>query len=208
MKKALFSLSLRARLLLGGVAVNVMMLALLVVNGISIMDGRLDEQARIHVEEQKHLLNAALSLPLAAGQDQALAGILESVRSNNGIIYLVLFDRSGNLAASAGWERSSPLPPVEPPAKKTFIGQTQHVHNVMDIEAGGRKVGQLHFGLSTAFMNNARADLVRENLVIGGIALILSIVSMIALSYWLTRSLAQLREATPEDDHRAAAEGA
>ena len=196
MRKALFSLSLRTRLLLGGVAVNVMMLALLVVNGISIMDGRLDEQARIHVEEQKQLLNAALSLPLAAGQDQALAGILESVRSDNGIIYLVLFDRGGRLVASAGWQRSSPLPPVEPPAKKTFVGQTQHVHNVMDVEAGGRKVGQLHFGLSTAFMNSARAELVRENLVIGGIALILSVVSMIALSYWLTRSLAQLTTAS------------
>jgi diguanylate cyclase (GGDEF)-like protein/PAS domain S-box-containing protein len=196
MRKALFSLSLRTRLLLGGVAVNVMMLTLLVVNGISIMDGRLDEQARIHVEEQKQLLNAALSLPLAAGQDQALAGILESVRSDNGIIYLVLFDRSGKLVASAGWERSSPLPPADPPAKKTFIGQTQHVHNVMDIEVGGRKVGQLHFGLSTAFMNNARAELVRENLMIGGIALILSILSMIALSYWLTRSLAQLTTAS------------
>ncbi len=196
MRKALFSLSLRTRLLLGGAAVNVMMLVLLVVNGISIMDGRLDEQARIHVEEQKQLLNAALSLPLAAGQDQALAGILESVRSDNGIIYLVLFDRSGKLVASAGWERSSPLPPADPPAKKTFIGQTQHVHNVMDIEVGGRKVGQLHFGLSTAFMNNARAELVRENLMIGGIALILSILSMIALSYWLTRSLAQLTTAS------------
>jgi len=196
MKKAPFSASLRTRLLLGGVAVNVMMLTLLIVNGISIMDERMSEQARIHIEEQKQLLNAALSRPLATGQDKALAEVLESVRRDNGIIYLVLFDRDDRLVASAGWERSSPLPRAEPPTKKVFVGQSQHIHSVMDVEAGGRKLGRLHFGLSTAFMATARTELIRENLVIGGIALLLSIISMFVLSFWLTRSLAQLTRAS------------
>ncbi len=196
MDTAPFSLSFRARLLLGGVLVNVIMLGLLIVNGISIMDGRLNEQARIHIEEQKQLLNAALSVPLVAGQRQALAEILERVRRDNGIIYLVLLDQNEKMVASAGWAHTSPLPAVDPPAKKPFVGQTEHVHSAMDIEVGGRKIGRLHFGLSTAFVRAARAELIRDNLVIGGIALILSVLSTVALSYWLTRSLAQLTRAS------------
>ena len=56
------SLSLRTRLLLAGVLVNVMMLALLIADGISVMDNKLDERARVHLEDQKQLLNAALSM--------------------------------------------------------------------------------------------------------------------------------------------------
>ncbi|MBI3041279.1 MAG: EAL domain-containing protein [Betaproteobacteria bacterium] len=196
MTKVPLTLSLRTRLLLGGVAVNVMMLALLIVNGISILEDKLNERTSVHLEEQKQLLNAALSVPLAAGQHQVLGEILARVRRDNGIIYLVLLDPDDKLVASAGWSQASPLPPVEAPAKVAFIGQREHVYSAMDIEAAGRRIGRLHFGLSTAFVRSARAELVRENLVIGGIALILSIVSTFALSYWLTRNLAQLTRAS------------
>ncbi|MGH8634512.1 MAG: hypothetical protein ACRET7_10320, partial [Burkholderiales bacterium] len=102
------TLSLRARLLLAGVLVNVVMLALLIADGISVMDKKLHDRARVHLEEQKLLLNAALSIPLAGSQYQTLAQILEGVRTDSGFIYLVLFDRNDKLVASAGWERDSP----------------------------------------------------------------------------------------------------
>ena len=46
MKLLPVNLSLRTRLLLAGVLVNVMMLALLIADGISVMDNKLDERAR------------------------------------------------------------------------------------------------------------------------------------------------------------------
>jgi diguanylate cyclase (GGDEF)-like protein/PAS domain S-box-containing protein len=198
MRKAPFSLSLRARMLVGGMAVNVMMLALLIINGISIMENRLNEQARIHLEEQKQLLNAALSVPLAAGQRQALSEILERVRRDDGIVYLLLFDRDEKLVASAGWDHVNPLPAAT--GKGALVGhgagQSRHLYSEMDVEAGGRKLGRLHFGLSTAFMQAARGELVRENLVIGAVVLALGILSTIALSYWLTGSLSELTRAS------------
>jgi len=96
------TLSLRARLLLAGVLVNVVMLALLIVDGISVMGTKLDERARIHLEEQKQLLNAALSVPLAGRQYRTLAQILERVRTDSGITYLVLIDHNEKLVASVG----------------------------------------------------------------------------------------------------------
>ena len=88
MKFLPLSLSLRARLLLAGLLVNVVMLALLIADGISVMDKKLDERARIHLEEQKQLLNAALSVPLASREYRTLAQILERVRTDSGITYL------------------------------------------------------------------------------------------------------------------------
>ena len=97
-----FTLSLRARLLLAGVLVNVMMLALLIADGISVMNTKLNERAQIHLEEQKQLLNAALSVPLAGRQYRTLAQILERVRTDSGITYLVLIDHNEKLVASVG----------------------------------------------------------------------------------------------------------
>src|SRR3970282_2615275 len=106
------TLSLRARLVLAGVLVKVVMLALLIADGISVMEKKLDERARVHLEEQKLLLNAALSVPLAGRQYRTLAQILERVRTDSGITYLVLFDQHEKLVATVGWGRHRPLPPV------------------------------------------------------------------------------------------------
>ncbi len=104
------SLSLRTRLLLAGALVQVMVLALLIVNGISIMDAKLNERTRIHLEEQKQLLTAALLMPLAGGQHGALGEILQRVRRDDGISYLVVLDRDGKVVARAGWEQDRALP--------------------------------------------------------------------------------------------------
>ncbi|HSC95983.1 MAG TPA: EAL domain-containing protein [Burkholderiales bacterium] len=196
MKLLPVTLSLRTRLLLAGVLVNVMMLALLIADGISVMDNKLDERARIHLEEQKQLLNAALSVPLAERQYQTLTQILERVRTDNGITYLVLFDHNEKLVASVGWDESRPLPRVAATSTAPSFVAGERFHTAMNIDSLGIRIGRLHFGVSTAFMRTARAELIRENLVIGGFALLLSILSMIALSFWLTRNLAQLTAAS------------
>src|SRR6185295_18349081 len=99
------SLSLRARLLLAGALVQAMVLALLIVNGISIMESKLNERTRVHLEEEKQLLTAALLMPLANGQYYALGEILKRVRRDDGITYLVVLDRDGKAVARAGWEQ-------------------------------------------------------------------------------------------------------
>jgi len=190
------SLSLRARLLLAGALVQAMVLALMIVNGISIMESKLNERTRIHLEEERQLLTAALLVPLASGQYHALGEILERVRSDDGINYLVVLDRNGKLVASTGWEPDRPLPVVTVATDLRRAGQEKHLHAAMDIEGAGRKVGRVHFGISTAFLQTARSELIRENLANGVLALFLSVLLMVALSYWLTRNLAELTRAS------------
>ena len=192
------SLSLRMRLLLAIVLVQTVMLALLIVNGISIMDEKLAERTNLYLREQKQLLNAALAAPLA-GRDYATAqGVLERVRRDNGIAYLVLFDADGRVVAASGWEREEPLPPAAEALRLDDANDGKRFDTEIDIESGGQRYGKLRFGLSTVFMQTANAELIRENLAIGGVALVLSIVLMIGLSYWLTRSLTQLTHASAQ----------
>ena len=110
MKAALFSLSLRARLLLAGTLAQVVMLVLLIANGISVIDSKLTERTSAHLTEQKQLLNAVLAPQLAQGDRDGAQRLLDSVRRDNGIAYLVLSDRQGGIFAASGWDSSRPLP--------------------------------------------------------------------------------------------------
>ena len=196
MKAVPFSLSLRSRLLLASTFVQIAMLALLIVNGISIMDGKLNERTRVHLEEQKQLLNAALTIPLATGDYRGLQDVLEQVRRDNSIAYMVLVDLGGKVVAASGWEADRPLPPVDTAGHVQFAEHEGYFHAEVQIESARKKLGNLRFGLSTAFIKNARDELIRDNLLIGGIALIMSVISMMGLGYWLTRSLTQLTDAS------------
>jgi diguanylate cyclase (GGDEF)-like protein/PAS domain S-box-containing protein len=196
MKAALSSLSLRARLLVVGTLVQTAIVAVMIVNSINVMDAKLSERTRLHLEEQKQLLSAALSPSLAGGDRQHVQELLERVRTENDIPYLVLFDRRDEVVAASGWARDKELPPIEPmvPARLANDGGT--IHAQVSLESAGQQVGRLRFGVSTAFMQSARSELVRENLLVGGIAVIFSIISMAALGFWLTRNLSRLTAAS------------
>jgi len=196
MKAAPFSPSLRVRLLLGTTFVQIAMLALLIVNGIGVMDGKLNERARVHFEEQKQLLNAALALPLAKSDYKSIQEIFESVRRDNSIAYMALVNRDGAIVAASGWDRSQPLPPVEPSILTQLGKHGARFDTEVEIQNAGDKLGRLRIGLSTAFIKTARDELIRDHLLIGGIAMILSVISMLGLSYWLTRSLIRITGAS------------
>ncbi|HSQ02989.1 MAG TPA: EAL domain-containing protein [Burkholderiales bacterium] len=180
-------LTLRTRLLLATVLVQTVMLGVLLVNGISVLDARLAETSRLYLEQQKPVLNAALTAALAQRDHAAAQRILNGIASEQGISYLVLRDTAGTIVASSG-----------------SAGETQggdgnpRLQAEMAIEHLGQRYGSLQFGLSTAFMHSARAELIRENLAIGSILLVLSVALTFALSYWLTRNLRRLTAASAQ----------
>jgi diguanylate cyclase (GGDEF)-like protein/PAS domain S-box-containing protein len=192
-----FSLSLRMRLLLVGVLVQTVMLALLIVNGIGIMEKKLGERTRAHLDDQKKFLKAVLAPPLAQRDYATAQKVLDRVRRDDGISYLVLFDAAGTTVAASGRERGQPLPRLNADSPHGS-GAAGRLDAEVPIEMDGRNYGTLRFGLSTAFMQTARSELIRDNLAIGIVALILSVVSMVGLSYWLTRNLTRLTRASAQ----------
>jgi len=190
------SASLRARLLLAGALVQTAVLALLIANGIQIMEAKLVERARLHLEEQKQLLTATLEASLQQGDHAGIAALFERLRRDEDISYLVLFDAGGHPVAARGWDAARALPPPDRSITAPEVAAKRRFDAEVVIGAAGAPTGRLRFGVSTAYLEQARGELIRDGVLIGLAVLALSLFAMYALSYWLTRSLTQLTAAS------------
>ncbi len=188
------ALSLRSKLVLLSLIVEVVMLSLLVINSVRLSQDSLIAQAQVRYTELNTLFNAALAAPLAQRDYATLHEILvESVRPN-GIVYAVIVDRAGHIVASTGWEKGRSLPVATP---LTFSdSETNQFDANTQIMLAGQRYGTLHYGVSTTFLREARAHLVRQSLLIAGVELFLSTLLLVGLGYWLTRHLGKLTRAS------------
>ena len=187
--------SLRAKLLLASVLVEVVMLSLLVVNSLRLTNASLLDQAQVRVAELKTLFNAALASPLAQRDYGTLKDILAEIRSEEGITYLVLQDRYGNVLSAVGRPADQPLPVVSAALNPDEI--EPGVFNLsVPIRLADQKLGHLAFGLSSGFLKESRAHLLRQSLLIAAAGVVLSILFLTVLGFWMTRHLAQLTQAS------------
>jgi diguanylate cyclase (GGDEF)-like protein/PAS domain S-box-containing protein len=186
------SLPLRSRLLLASAAVQIIMLGLLVYSGVGVMERKLAERARLHLEDKKQLLSAALAMPLMHGDRAKIQDVLDRARRYQEM-YLVLVDRKGKVVASSGWDKSGTLPrdSVLPARSNDGIFRTE-----VDVRLGAERYGRLIMGVPAEFFSSARSELIRDSLAIGVLALLLSTGLMTAVSYWLTRDLSKLSAAS------------
>ncbi len=174
--------SLRLKLVLITVLVEVVMLTLLVGNSIWLIDSSLDEQARARMKLLAPMLSASLAAPLAQGNQASIRQILADSQAKEGLVYALLFDDKGKLLAGGG----RPLPAADPP--KVYETWTP-------IEREGKTYGSLRLGISTAFLSVAKNKLFWESMVIAGGEVALSLLLFLALGYWLARHLGELAEA-------------
>ncbi|MBX9965752.1 MAG: diguanylate cyclase, partial [Burkholderiales bacterium] len=89
--------SLRFRLVLAAVVVEVLALLLLVGNSIRINRAALVDQAETWARSTAPLLNAALAVPLAQRDYATVQEVLTEIRSDQALSYLVLTDRAGSV---------------------------------------------------------------------------------------------------------------
>ncbi len=189
-------LSLRARLLLASAFVQTVMLGLIVGHSTQLMNKQLAERARLHLEEQKQLFSAALAAPLQRGDRAGIRAILERVRRDGGIAYLLLYDERERIIASSGWYGQDEMPRLQGSITDPGAIEKGWFDAETTVDAGSGNTARLRFGTPTAFIQAARAELIRDNLLIGVVALLVSLVSMIAIAFWLTRSVTRLTRAS------------
>ena len=171
------------------------MLSLLVVNSLRLTNASLLDQAQVRVTELKTLFNASLASPLAQRDYGTLRDILEEIRSEQGITYLVLQDRYGNVLSAVGRSADQALPRISPALD---LGEVDHgyLNVAVPIQLAGQNLGHLTFGLSSEFLRASRAHLLRQSLLIAAVEVVLSILLLTALGIWLTRHLTRLTQAT------------
>ncbi|MDP3702142.1 MAG: EAL domain-containing protein [Hylemonella sp.] len=187
--------SLRTKLLLASLLVQLPLLVLIVFNSLRISDEVLQERIDLRNRELTVLLNSALSAPLAERDYATVSEILTEIRLSEGVVYLVLTDSAGVRVAAAGWPKDQPVPAPRPHADLA-----EHRAGVLDlampIQLGMRNYGVLSYGLATQYVQRTRANLIQQSLLIGGLGIVFSVTLLTVLAYFLTRHLSRLTEAS------------
>ena len=188
-------LSLRAKLVLGSLAAQIVVLALLLAGSVQVMEKHLLEMAQMRLREVEPLLNASLAAALAQRDFATLEDVLKAVRREQGISYLVLLDNQGKEVASAGWSKGEALPPLDADLAVEDEDSLGRFDTQIPIILAGQTYGQLRFGLSTRFLSEGRADIVLRAILTALAAAAFSFALLVALSGWLTRPLTRLTRA-------------
>jgi PAS domain S-box-containing protein len=182
--------SFRLKLIGIAVIVEIVLVATLTFLSIRQIDSALTDQIRARIEQGTILFNAALGPELAERNYSALQLALEHARSEREIEYAVLHDRRGNLIAAVGWDMRQPLPAADRDVRSA--AETGLVHLQQLIMLGGQNVGELRYGLSTAFLVEARQNLLRQTLLVASIGILVSLVGLFSLGFGMMRRLGSL----------------
>ena len=194
MNSAHFSKSLRFKLLIASVVVEVVMLTVLVTNSARLFQSNMRDQGIARVAEIRPLLNAALSGPLAQRDYGTLQEILNEIHYREGIAYLAIFNNNNKLIAATGWDVNQPLPELD----DNLLGADGYFDTKMNITIAGQHYGVLRFGLSTASLTAAKSQLLQQSLLIASAEVVFSILLLTLIGYWLTRNLVLLTRASEE----------
>jgi hypothetical protein len=150
-------ISLRGKLLLASILVEIVMLGLLVGNSVRLIDQHLGQQLEVRIQAIEQAYKTAVALPLASRDYATLRDILDGWRRAEDVRYLVVTDRQGRTLAASGWNSDQPLPPPGPDA------QGGDVRNVrFSVDYLGQVYGDVQYGLSTSFIRVAKRELLTQ----------------------------------------------
>ncbi|MDE2369137.1 MAG: EAL domain-containing protein [Burkholderiales bacterium] len=187
--------SLRGKLVLACVLVQLAAAALLVFGGTRLLHRALNDQAASETRQIMALLDQATAAPLAERDYAALQQMLDLLRSDSALRYLVLSDYRGQVVAASGWDAARPLPPRDAGAIDLERPDAT-LHAATTIRVAGQALGRVDFGLSTANLRQTKADFLARGAAIGAAAMVLSTLALAAIAMAITRHLARLSSAT------------
>jgi len=190
-------MSLRLKLLLASVLIQLAMLALLISNGVQLLQRELLRQGTLRITEFEALADASLAAPLSQRDYATLQQTLDQIVTSDAIKYLVLLDHRGTSIASSRWPAQRPLPPVDGPLDRFDLERADHcLHAERALALAGQHLGTLRFGVSTEFLLEARRQMLRENLPIAAGVVAATIALLGAIGWLLTRQLTALQAAS------------
>jgi PAS domain S-box-containing protein len=184
--------SFRLKLIGAAVVAETVLIAVLTYLGIQQMDKALTDQIRVRIEQGTILFNAALGPELAERNFSTLELALQQARSEREIEYAVLRDNRGNLIVATGWDMRQPLPPADLDVRRA--ADTGLVNLRQFVMLGGQIVGELHYGLSTAFLREARQNLFKQALLVASVGILISIFGLFMFGFGMMRRLGSLAD--------------
>lgn len=189
------SLSLRTKLVVICVTVELLAACLLLLGSMRLLRTTLTEQAAYQTAQITALLDQSIAVPLSQRDYATLQETLNHVRSDDAIVYLVLWDHRDKLAVASGWSPTMPLPARD--LGDIDLDRTDTtLHLSAPIIIAGQMLGRVDFGLSTIGLRQARAQFLQRSLSAALGTLLLSAFVMSAFAFFVTRDLTKLTNAT------------
>jgi diguanylate cyclase (GGDEF)-like protein/PAS domain S-box-containing protein len=184
-------LTLRGKLLLASILVEVVMLGLLVGNSVRLIDQHLGQQLESRIQAIELAYKTAVALPLASRDYATLRDILDGWKRAEDVRYLVVIDKQGRTLAASGWESEKPLPP---PSLEAVAGNVRHVR--FSVDYLGQVYGDVQYGLSTDFIQTAKRELLTQGSLIALTEILTTLLLLSLIGFWLTRHLSALMNAS------------
>ena len=188
--------TVRGRLLLLAIGIELLMLTVMVANSLRLLHGAMAHQARWQAEQMAPILNAALTAPLAQQDFVTVQAVIDESQRAGGVEYIAVLDRSGKQVASNGWQKGRELP--EPSRSFPLFqgGKVARYDVAIPIAEHGQQLGSLHFGLDLSRIASARRVLLLQGGIIAVIEIVLSTIILMLIGCWLTRHLTSLTRAS------------
>ena len=188
--------TVRGRLVLSALLVEVVMLAILVGNSMRLLHEAMGEQAHEQAEQIAPVLSAALVAPLAQYDYATVQAILNESHAIRGIDYLAVSDSSGTIVASSGWPGNKSLPPIDKRFSLDEDDDPPRYDLALPIKLAGQTLGTLQFGLDLSRIQTARKNLLSQGVLIAVSELLLSAGLLTVLGLLITRQLSLLTAAS------------
>lgn len=189
-------LSLRSKLIILTVVVEVITLSAIVWNSERLAETYLTRQFELRRAEITLLLQAAIGPAMAQHDYAAVRETLVSAQQLQGLTYLVMFDEAGQRVASINWENEAPVPAVN--TKITAISELDHLNARIPVRLEGRSYGELQIGIDLRFLQEIRQDLLAQNMALALFGILLSGLVLGGLAHRLTGRLGRLSTASHE----------
>ncbi|MCK6389624.1 MAG: response regulator [Azonexus sp.] len=191
MKLPGFTRTLRFRLLIASLLIEISLAIALLGNSVRLIDQHLHNLTERRISAIELAYKTALLGPLASRDYATLRDILDGWQQSEDVDYLVVTAPDGSRLASTGWHEAQALPP---PGRD--LGQRDALHVRFPITLGGQTYGELQYGLSLAFLEKARAELTTQGLLIAVAGITLTGLLLFGVLLWLTRDLRLLTDAS------------
>ncbi|HNH35494.1 MAG TPA: ATP-binding protein [Rhodocyclaceae bacterium] len=183
--------SLRAKLIVGTVVVQVAILAAITINANRIAQDFLMAQARLRIESIVPLMNAAIAGPVAQHDYVSLHEILIDLSRTQALSHARVADLQGRELARIGPAFAIDGNRGDPQATH---GEGQLTREFA-VTINGRPIGVASIGIPVAFLRDAERSLTRQNGIIALTGLLIAGALVSLLGWWFARQLHGLRMA-------------
>ena len=191
--------SVRGKLIFCCIAVQIAAVGAVIFYSNNLLQKLLLKETTAEVQEAIQLVKIGISTPLAQRDYVTVQQVLDSIRSDAGINYLLLRDHKGKLVAASGWKENRPLPATDTDIGTIDLQRSDTtIHAAATVVVEGQYLGDLYVGISTIGIRETSAEYLARSIDIVLLALLASVVLMVLAVNKITKTLGQLSSAAKQ----------